>query len=180
MKIENNPYGKPQPLVPEGNKNNGSGGNFGQTLLDSVNPLQHIPVVSGVYRAASGNSISPIASIAGGALFGGVIGAVVAVANVAVEAATGETIAGNVLDAVTPEKDHNAPTPLVADDGTALLYNALSPDTVKVPAKKDDQIAGNFFTIEKSKEIKTVSLGLDNADKRTQLLRDLDRVTVKL
>ena len=47
-------------------------------LLDVVNPLQHIPVVSTVYRNLTGDTIKPIAQVAGGLLYGGPSGAVVA------------------------------------------------------------------------------------------------------
>lgn len=43
-------------------------------MLDAVNPLQHIPVLSDVYREISGDGISAGASLAGGALFGGPLG----------------------------------------------------------------------------------------------------------
>jgi len=47
-------------------------------LIDIVNPLQHIPVVNSIYQNITGDSIKPIISVAGGMLFGGPIGAVVA------------------------------------------------------------------------------------------------------
>src|SRR5690349_12138760 len=45
------------------------GFSFG-ALLDAINPLQHIPVVSTIYRAATGDTIGPAPRIMGGALFG--------------------------------------------------------------------------------------------------------------
>ncbi len=49
-------------------------------LVDLVNPLQHIPVVGHLYRHFSGDSIQPVIKIAGGALFGGPLGAAISVA----------------------------------------------------------------------------------------------------
>jgi hypothetical protein len=43
-------------------------------FLDMVNPLQHIPVVSSIYRAVSGETINPISRIAGDTLYGGIFG----------------------------------------------------------------------------------------------------------
>jgi hypothetical protein len=43
-------------------------------LLDIVNPLQHIPGVSQLYRKLTGDEIKPSMELAGGALFGGPIG----------------------------------------------------------------------------------------------------------
>ena len=53
-------------------------------LLDIVNPLQHIPLLGAVYRKLTGDSIDPAIRVAGGALFGGALGAIVAAAAVAV------------------------------------------------------------------------------------------------
>ena len=54
-------------------------------LIDIVNPLQHIPILSTIYRKISGDTIDPAARVAGGVLFGGAIGAVFAVAGAAFE-----------------------------------------------------------------------------------------------
>jgi hypothetical protein len=43
-------------------------------FLDMINPLQHIPVVSSVYRAITGDKINPISRVAGDILYGGAIG----------------------------------------------------------------------------------------------------------
>lgn len=53
-------------------------------ILDLINPLQHIPFLSSVYRKITGDAIDPAIRIAGGALFGGPIGAAVATVTVAV------------------------------------------------------------------------------------------------
>ena len=44
-------------------------------VLDLVNPLQHLPGISTVYRRLTGDVISPAMRLAGGALFGGPLGA---------------------------------------------------------------------------------------------------------
>jgi hypothetical protein len=43
-------------------------------FLDTINPLQHIPIVSSIYQSISNDTLSYGAKIAGGALFGGPIG----------------------------------------------------------------------------------------------------------
>ena len=50
-------------------------------LLDVVNPLQHIPVVGNIYRQITGDHLGGFARIAGGAMFGGVLGVASGVAN---------------------------------------------------------------------------------------------------
>ena len=51
-------------------------------LVDMVNPLQHIPLVSTLYRDLTGDSIGPAARVIGGPLYGGPIGGGAALVNV--------------------------------------------------------------------------------------------------
>lgn len=67
-----------------------SGGGFA-TFLDVINPLQHIPVVSTLYRELTGDTISPAARIAGAALYGGPIGAGIAIVGAVAEQVSGES-----------------------------------------------------------------------------------------
>ena len=76
----------------------GSGFSFGD-LVDVLNPLQHIPVVSTLYRRLTGDEIDPMSRVAGGALFGGWIGGVASVANALIERATGDDLGGHIATA---------------------------------------------------------------------------------
>lgn len=67
----------------------GSDGASFKDVLDAVNPLQQLPLVSNLYRAASGDSISLVSRVAGGALFGGPLGAGLALVSGLFEAVTG-------------------------------------------------------------------------------------------
>lgn len=72
---------------------------FGE-VLDVINPLQHIPLVSTLYRSLTGDTISPAARIVGGAIYGGPIGAGFAMAGAIIEQAEGappETLALRAL-----------------------------------------------------------------------------------
>lgn len=66
-------------------------------FLDIINPLQHIPVISTFYRSITGDEIDPAAKIAGGALYGGPIGAIASLIDVAVEHGTGKDIGEHAL-----------------------------------------------------------------------------------
>lgn len=66
-------------------------------LLDTLNPLQHIPAVSEAYRAITGDKISPLARVAGGALYGGPIGLVLSVADAAIEGVSGKDVGEHVV-----------------------------------------------------------------------------------
>ncbi|MCW9044790.1 MAG: hypothetical protein OQK35_00500 [Alphaproteobacteria bacterium] len=66
-------------------------------FLDIINPLQHIPIVNTAYRSMTGDEIDPASKIIGGSLFGGPIGGVAAVADVAIEEATGKDVGQHAL-----------------------------------------------------------------------------------
>ena len=77
-------------------------------LLDIINPLQHIPVVSTIYRDLTGDTLDHGSRLIGGTLFGGPIGALVSVANVIFEETTGKDMGEHMMalftDA-TPDDD---------------------------------------------------------------------------
>lgn len=70
-------------------------------VLDVMNPLQHIPGISTIYQALSGDTMSTGAKLAGGALFGGGIGFISSLVNAIVEQETGKDIGQNLFAAVT-------------------------------------------------------------------------------
>lgn len=93
------PYQAKLPKAPE-TVNNDFFGSFAD-LLDVINPLQHIPVVSSIYRAFTGDTISTGARIAGDTLFGGPIGLIASIANSVIEQESGKDIGTNIFSAVT-------------------------------------------------------------------------------
>lgn len=66
-------------------------------LVDMVNPLHHLPLIGHIYREVSGDDITPISRIIGGAVYGGGAGAGTALVNVIVEHDTGHDVAGNIV-----------------------------------------------------------------------------------
>ncbi len=70
-------------------------------FLDIINPLQHIPIVSTIYRAITGDEITAPARILGGALFGGPIGFIVAIVNSIFEEVNGSDLGETALAALT-------------------------------------------------------------------------------
>ncbi|MBB6253633.1 hypothetical protein [Nitrospirillum iridis] len=69
-------------------------------VVDIINPLQHIPVVSTLYREITGDTIKAPAKILGGLLYGGPIGMALATGDAIVEEETGEDVGGHVMDAL--------------------------------------------------------------------------------
>ena len=73
-------------------------------FLDVINPLQHIPIVNGIYRELTGDTIKPVMKLAGGALFGGPVGLGLAAMDVSVQGATGKDT-GEHLQALLADKE---------------------------------------------------------------------------
>jgi len=98
------------------------GFSFG-ALIDIINPLQHIPVVGTVYRAITGDTIGPAARIAGGGLFGGVIGLVAASIDTLIKEETGRDVGQHML---AMRGDEDAPadptTPTGRPDRDGVLF----------------------------------------------------------
>ncbi|MGB5949862.1 MAG: hypothetical protein WBG82_11125 [Parvibaculum sp.] len=72
-------------------------------LLDTLNPLQHIPVVAQIYRHVTGDTIGPAARVAGGALYGGPVGLIVSMIDAAVAEKTGSDIGEHMFAGLTGE-----------------------------------------------------------------------------
>ncbi len=81
-------------------------------FLDIINPLQHIPIVSTIYRSITGDEISGAARIFGGALFGGPLGFVVAIVNSIFDEINGKDLGETVLAALTGGDEPAATDPV--------------------------------------------------------------------
>ncbi|ANC92711.1 hypothetical protein A6A40_12915 [Azospirillum humicireducens] len=95
-------------------------------LIDAVNPLQQLPVVSSVYREATGETISIPARLAGGFLFGGLPGLIGSAAMVAFEEITGDTVLGH-LGSLLEDGDGSAVAK--GDGGTAAALPWMTAGT---------------------------------------------------
>lgn len=94
---------------------------FFADLLDVINPLQHIPIISTLYRAITGDTIQPLEQLAGDGLYGGVLGFVASAANLAFKDITGKDVGDTVLAFVEN---------LGGGHPTAVASNASSQDAV--------------------------------------------------
>jgi hypothetical protein len=110
---------------------------FLKTVIDIINPLQHIPVVSTLYRQITGDEISPAARIAGDTLFGGPLGTMVALADVTSEKISGKDIGGNVMAMLSPDKKSEpAPTMLAQMHVKDIIWNNESPSSSLPPRQQ--------------------------------------------
>ncbi len=71
-------------------------------ILDAVNPLQHIPLISTFYRESTGDDIAVAPRVMGSTLYFGPLGLVGALANVFVENNTGRDIGQHMASWITP------------------------------------------------------------------------------
>lgn len=88
-------------------------------VLDVINPLQHLPVISTLYRWITGDTIGALPRIIGDGLFGGPIGLVAGLFNASVKQESGKDVGEQVIammggDPATPAFD----TPTVAANET--------------------------------------------------------------
>lgn len=109
-----------------------------KTVLDTINPLQHIPIVSTIYRELTGDIPAPVSQVAGGALFGGVIGFVASLFNVQVEGVTGKDIGAHAVAALNedgkPGTAPAAPATANAATGPGAVVDAPMTDDLLLAA----------------------------------------------
>ena len=103
-----------------------------EDFLDTINPLQQIPVVNMIYRHLSGDKISGVAQVMGSALFWGptgiITGAIDAIFEQEKGGDMGETIMAGILGTETPNARNlpsnnpikNAPNTMLADAGDSV------------------------------------------------------------
>ncbi len=109
-------------------------------LLDTLNPLQHIPVVSTIYRNLTGDDISPAARMAGDSLFGGPFGFLSGLVNTVIESATGRDLGGNMLALLPGDGNRPDATLAVAAATTSAADEVATQDRL-VAATLGDRAA---------------------------------------
>lgn len=78
-------------------------------VLSTLNPLQYIPVIGSIYRAVTGDTVSPAAQVVGGALLGGPMGLVASAANAILAQSTGKDVGDHLIAWLMPGSDKSAP-----------------------------------------------------------------------
>jgi hypothetical protein len=95
-------------------------------LLDTINPLQHIPIVGTIYREVTGDTLGNAARVVGDGLYGGVIGVIAGLVDVSVLENTGKDIGGNIMSALG-----------IGDDKTETAGSDAAPEIAAAPAGAD-------------------------------------------
>ena len=101
-------------------------------VVRGLNPLHHIPFVSQVYEAVTGEQGSSVGKLIGGAVLGGPIGFFASLASVVFEQENGKSIMTAMADAITGED--TAPTQLASPKAASAAYQtAAATDTAVQP-----------------------------------------------
>ena len=110
------------------------GFSFGD-LLDLINPLQHIPVVSTLYRAITNDEIAPGPRLAGGALFGGPLGFISALANTFVEESTGRDVGEHIVALAGFGQDDGDPDAAPGSDAPVVAAKSPTDGSATTPTQ---------------------------------------------
>ncbi|MEK7246060.1 MAG: hypothetical protein AAB223_08575 [Pseudomonadota bacterium] len=105
-------------------------------LLDVINPLQHIPLVSSIYRELTGDRIGHGARLAGGMLFLGPLGGLSALANIVMLEASGKDIGDHALALF---KDDPAAATAVAANTNATAGEGMGAGAKSAPGGESRQ-----------------------------------------
>jgi hypothetical protein len=132
-----------------------------EDVLDLINPLQHIPLISTMYRESTGDTIGAVSRVLGDALYGGgligaAVGAASALVNVAVEAVTGKDVGGTMMALITGD-DKTDGTTLAEHGADAGAASSVAGETAALagpaaavtggPAKPDNATAADTETV---------------------------------
>ena len=96
-------------------------------VVDIINPLQHIPFVTTLYEAVTGDTQKDGSKLIGGALYGGPVGVFASAVSLAFEQQTGHDMVGAVVAGVMGE----SPVPVKLTDVTPAVpeVQVLATDT---------------------------------------------------
>lgn len=136
-------------------------------LIDVINPLQHLPVVSTLYREWTGDEIAPAAKVVGGAIYGGPIGAAASLVNAVIEESTGKDIGGHALALLGSEEEAGpqlaANEPRAAETAAApslAAQTALAAPAENAAPQQTAQLAHAPIPTQGSAETKAAASGL--------------------
>jgi hypothetical protein len=93
-------------------------------FIDIINPLQHLPLVSILYREITGDEIKPAMRILGDIGYGGPMGFMSSCAQVLFEAIFGDDMAGTAIAMITGEGDDKTSVQLASTDPSTPLPDA--------------------------------------------------------
>jgi hypothetical protein len=120
-----------------GSDASGSGHEFSfHDLLETINPLQHLPIISTIYRHLTGDTISNSARIAGDTLYGGPVGLVMGMINANMVNKNGKDMGDRVVAMVDGgDSNGDAGTDQAAAGPQVAANSAGAADDMGMPSK---------------------------------------------
>ena len=103
-----------------------------QDGFDTLNIVNHLPVVSDIYEATTSSHIAAASSMAGSFLYGGLGGLLYNAVDLTVEGLTGKSISNNLWDAGKQIINGNAPTETT--DENSLMVDEAAGETSSTAA----------------------------------------------
>jgi hypothetical protein len=142
---------------------------FAHDMMEILNPLQHIPIVSTIYRQMSGDKIGTMERIAGDTLYGGMLGMASSVANVVFEKLTGKDFGDTAL----------AMLGINQDKPTAVAVNAQAAPAA--PARVADAAPAQLIPISSKPELSLpAQAGAASSSEDIALMNSLNRKGIGL
>jgi len=162
-KLDSTPQGEADPMEPADNvtpsKNQLSFGDF----IDAVNPLQHIPIISSIYRKVSGDEIADAPKFVGAALYGGPVGLIAALGGFIIEAESRLSVEKDKSNQITKENPKEGQTTV-----PNTLYAAKRNEPKVVPTEKN--ISQSFYPLNQLSTAKIYTLTPRNSNERDKTL----------
>jgi len=110
-------------------------------LLDIINPLQHLPLISTIYRHLTGDTIGLPEKIAGDGLYGGMVGLACSVGDAVFQQITGKSVGDTVYDFVMGDDKTGVATGPISISPAASLSISM-PDLSGPFEDGDEQASG--------------------------------------
>jgi hypothetical protein len=126
-------------------------------FLDLINPLQHIPVVSTIYREVTGDTIKPELKLAGSTVLGGPLGLVTSLADVLFEQETGKDIGSTLVTSVFGDTQ-DAPVQVAKVEAVTEAISALqAPISTALPMPSSSKKEGQDERVDRLSQIDPMS-----------------------
>jgi hypothetical protein len=112
----------------------GTSDGFGfDDLLDIINPLQHIPVVSTLYKHLTGDKIGVPEKIMGDTLYGGVTGLICSLGDAIFQELTGKSVGDTVYAMVIGDDEPKTTGIASATDNNPVEVKPASAEDIALP-----------------------------------------------
>jgi hypothetical protein len=160
-RLDSTPQGEADPMEPADNatlsENKLSFGDF----IDVINPLQHIPIISSIYRKVSGDEIADAPKFVGAALYGGPVGLIAALGGFIIVAESRLSVEKDKSKQITKgnPKEDQARVP-------NTLYAAKRNEPKTVSTEKN--ISQSFYPLEQLSKPKVYKLTPKNSTERNK------------